>query len=146
MVRLRRADVPTPEAQGLQADSPSLAPRTRILVVDDNADAAETLAEALSYLGHEAKVAHDGERALELAAGFEPGVALLDIGLPGMDGYELAERLRTLCGPRLILVAVTGYGQEADLARSRRIGFAHHLIKPVDIEEVQRLIPLPEPA
>jgi signal transduction histidine kinase/ActR/RegA family two-component response regulator len=109
--------------------------RFRILVVDDNADAAELLSDALQTMGHETRIAFDGPSAIEATAAFEPHVALLDLGLPVMDGYELAEQLRSgPCTPRLI--AVTGYGQERDRARSRASGFEAHVVKPVDVEQL----------
>ncbi|HEY1289560.1 MAG TPA: PAS domain S-box protein [Burkholderiales bacterium] len=105
----------------------------RILVVDDNIDAAVTLALLLKSLGHETCVVHDGLQALRMAAQFRPDVVLLDIGMPGLDGYEVARRLRALKRERpLRIVAVTGWGQEADRARSREAGFDVHLVKPVD--------------
>jgi signal transduction histidine kinase len=117
-------------------------PRTkRILVVDDNRDAAELMAEALAASGHETRVAFDGPEALEVAAAFAPEVALLDIGLPVMDGYELARRLREHSGgDRLRLVAVTGYGQSKDRERSRAAGFDEHLVKPVDLDHLEKVI------
>ena len=116
-------------------------PGRRVLVVDDNADAAEIMSDALRALGHEVATAHDGVEALAMAEHFHPDTALLDIGLPVMDGYELARRLRDLLpslAPRLI--AITGYGQDADKERTRQAGFAHHLIKPVDLARVQELL------
>jgi CheY-like chemotaxis protein len=105
----------------------------RILVVDDNADAAETLAVILRSQGHEVRLAHDGLAALELAQTFNPDTVLLDIGLPGLDGYEVARRLRALPGGgRLTMTAITGYGQDEDRVNSRNAGFDHHLTKPVD--------------
>jgi signal transduction histidine kinase len=108
----------------------------RILIVDDNEDAAELLAEFLTDLGHEVRTAHDGPSALELAATFSPTICLVDIGLPVMDGYEVARRLRQLNGiPRnLRMMALTGYGQESDRLRSTEAGFDGHLVKPVDLE------------
>ena len=107
----------------------------RVLVVDDNLDAAESLADLLRHVGHEVKVAQDGPGALELAARFDPEVAVLDIGLPVMDGYELAAALkaREEAGP-IRLIALTGYGQEKDRQRSREAGFDAHLVKPVEID------------
>ena len=102
----------------------------RVLVVDDNHDAADLMAELLRGAGHEVAVAHDGPQALEIADGFDPEVAVLDIGLPVMDGYELGARLKQAGQPRLL--AVTGYGQDHDRARSREAGFAAHLVKPID--------------
>jgi signal transduction histidine kinase len=112
--------------------------RKRVLVVDDNDDAAIMLQHALATLGYDVEVANDGPSALEVCARFEPDVALLDIGLPVMDGYELAQRLRELLVdsgrvPALRLLAVTGYGQETDRARSVQAGFHEHLIKPIDL-------------
>jgi PAS domain S-box-containing protein len=111
----------------------------RVLVVDDNADAAELLFELLSAIGHEVEIAFDGPRALELVDTFVPDVALLDIGLPVMDGYELARRLRgRLDGVRL--VAVTGYGQESDRQRALDAGFHAHVVKPVELDALQAAI------
>jgi len=122
----------------LKATVPSSSNRRRVLVVDDNEDAAEMLAGALAQIGYDVAVAHDGPSALERAAAFEPDVALLDIGLPVIDGYELAERLRMQAsGHRhLSLIAVTGYGQEADRVRSDRAGFERHLVKPIDLQQL----------
>ena len=106
----------------------------KVLVVDDSVDGAEMLAAALSAKGYDTRVALDAPVALRIAADFRPDVALLDIGLPVMDGYELAARLREL--PELNgvkLIALTGYGQESDRRKSREAGFDHHLVKPVDL-------------
>jgi two-component system CheB/CheR fusion protein len=105
----------------------------RVLVVDDNVDTAESMALLLRLRGHEVEVAFSGPMALEMADAFEPGIVLLDIGLPGLDGYEVARELRRR--PRLakaLLVALTGYGQETDRSRAREAGFDHHLTKPAD--------------
>jgi CheY-like chemotaxis protein len=116
--------------------------RPRILVVDDNHDAADSIAEALEELGYAVKVAHDGPAALTAAASFQPEIALLDIGLPVMDGYELARRLKQGNEGRkdLLLVAVTGYGLEADRRRTEEAGFAKHLVKPVDLSVLQQVV------
>lgn len=106
--------------------------RLRVLVVDDNLDAAELLADLVESLGHEVHVAHDGLAALEAAERCRPEVVLLDIGLPRMDGLEVARRLRG-AGQDLTLVAVTGYGQEEDRRRSLAAGFNAHLVKPIDL-------------
>jgi CheY-like chemotaxis protein/two-component sensor histidine kinase len=112
--------------------------KQRILVVDDNEDTRELLADILNELGHDARAAGDGPQALALIRDFTPDVALLDIGLPGMDGYELAAALRrALPGGDVRLIAVSGYGQVGDRARSAASGFDGHLVKPV---EVRRLI------
>ncbi len=111
----------------------------RVLIVDDNVDAAEMLAEALDGFGYRTAVAHDGPQALQVAAEFEPQIALLDIGLPVMDGYELAGRLREQ-HPHLTLVALTGYGQDGDRERARGAGFNDHMTKPIDIDELARVL------
>jgi two-component system CheB/CheR fusion protein len=137
-----------PRATGTGAsnapDRPALARRSsqafRVLIVDDNIDAAETLHEYLSHLGYEAAIAHDGVSGLERAAAFAPDVAVLDIGLPMMDGYELAGRLRTQLGAKLRLIAVTGYGQDSDRARARQAGFDHHLVKPIALDALRSLL------
>jgi CheY-like chemotaxis protein len=109
----------------------------RVLVVDDNADAAELLGELLALSGHDVRIAPDGPTALELATSFRPQAAVLDIGLPVMDGYELALRLcDRLAGDAPALIAVSGYGQAADRERSRAAGFACHLVKPADVNEI----------
>jgi signal transduction histidine kinase len=114
----------------------------RILVVDDNHDAADSLAEALEELGYAVKVAHDGPAALTAAKSFRPHIALVDIGLPVMDGYELARRLKQTSDELkdLRLVAVTGYGLEADRRRSEEAGFARHLVKPVDLNVLHEVV------
>jgi PAS domain S-box-containing protein len=115
---------------------PASAPR--ILVVDDNEDGAEMLAEVLAKRGYDTRVAHDAPTALRVAAEFSPDIAFLDIGLPVMDGYELASHLRELPGlASLRLVAITGYGQESDRQKTRVAGFHHHLVKPVGIDAIE---------
>jgi CheY-like chemotaxis protein len=125
----------------------------QVLVVDDNADAADSVGEALADLGHEVRVAYDGAQALELLRSFTPDVALVDIGLPVMDGYELARRIRA--EPRCRdtrLVAVTGYGQASDREKTEAAGFESHLVKPVHIEDLEAALlgsgacPRPSPA
>jgi CheY-like chemotaxis protein len=126
--------------QRLGEEAASVVSARRLLIVDDNVDAAEVLGEALRVLGFDVRVAFDGPAALAAAASFRPELALLDLGLPVMDGYELALRLRELCGPCVPLVAITGYGQEADRERSRCVGFREHLVKPVELDLVRRVI------
>ena len=146
---VRLPKVASPHATGPQvpADPAMLEPpeppagALRILVVDDNEDSADMLAEALKAKGHQTRIAHDAPDALRVAEGFRPDIAFLDIGLPVMDGYELAARLRELPGLAGIrLIALTGYGQESDRQRTRAAGFAHHLVKPVDFEAVEALV------
>ena len=115
-------------------------PTARILVVDDNVDAADTLADVLRRIGYEVAVAHDAPAALQVAAKFRPSIALLDIGLPVMDGYELARHLREQLATPPRLVAVSGYGHDADLARSRAAGFDVHLGKPVAMDVLVNVI------
>jgi DNA-binding response OmpR family regulator len=122
-----------PQAAAAASDASAV----RILVVDDNEDGAEMLAAALDARGYDTRVAHDAHAALSVAAEFAPDVAFLDLGLPVMDGYELAAHLREL--PRLAglrLIAVTGYGQESDRRRTRDAGFDDHLVKPVDLDAI----------
>jgi PAS domain S-box-containing protein len=113
----------------------------RVLAVDDNLDAAKTLGLLLQASGHEVRLAHDGPHALEAVTEFQPQVVLLDIGLPRMDGFEVARRLRLLPGgDQIFLVALTGYGQEEDRQRSHEAGFNQHLVKPVEPEELEKLL------
>jgi signal transduction histidine kinase len=122
------------------APAPRASSGLRVLVVDDNEDAALMLSEALVQAGHQTAVAHDGPAALQLIEAFKPHVALLDIGLPVMDGFELARQIRSGETANTRLVAVTGYGQEHDRQRTQAAGFDAHLIKPVDLHEVSELI------
>jgi CheY-like chemotaxis protein len=138
--------LPLAAAHGATADAPGPARARdtggkRVLVVDDNRDGAELLEEVFRALGHTTRLAYDGEGALELAHAFRPQIAFLDIGLPLMDGYQLARRLRSAPGLEEVrLVAVTGFGQEADRDRAREAGFDEHLVKPVEIEELRVLL------
>lgn len=116
-------------------------PKRRLLVVDDNRDAAESMSMLLEMWGHEVAFVFDGPSALEAAQQWQPEAVFLDIGLPGMDGYEVAERLRELPQARgAVLIAITGYGQEEDRLRSRRAGIDHHLIKPVAPDALRSLV------
>jgi CheY-like chemotaxis protein len=113
----------------------------RILVVDDNEDAADMLAMLLEASGHEVLVEHGPEQALARARETAPQVCLLDLGLPGMDGAELARRLRAQPDTaHALLIAVTGYGQESDRARTRDAGLDHHLVKPIDLDRLQAIL------
>ena len=104
----------------------------RVLVVDDNADAADSLAMLLQVRGDEVRVAYDGEEALFAEQEFKPDILLLDIGMPKLSGYDVARRVRDSRGPGVLIVAITGWGQEDDRARAREAGFDHHFTKPVD--------------
>jgi PAS domain S-box-containing protein len=113
----------------------------RVLVVDDNIDSAESMALLLELYGHQMRIAHDGPAALKAARSFRPQVVVLDIGLPGMDGYEVARHLRADAQTqRAILIAMTGYGQSEDRQQSMRAGFDHHLVKPLDPDVLQAII------
>ena len=111
----------------------------RILVVDDNIDSAESLTMLLTVLGSDARSAHTGEEALRVVREFGPHAVFLDIGMPGMDGLEVAQRLRAE-HTGLVLVAVTGYGRDEDRQQSRAAGFDVHLVKPVDPAALQTLL------
>jgi CheY-like chemotaxis protein len=116
------------------------APR-RIVVADDNEDSAQSFAMLLSFSGHEVRIAHDGKQALDAMRDFRPDVAFLDIGMPCLSGYEVAERVRAEpWGREVILIAVTGWGQADDKLRARTAGFNQHLVKPIDPMEVDRLL------
>jgi PAS domain S-box-containing protein len=126
------SDPPPPEPQQK---------RRRLMVIDDNKDAAESMSMLFELWGHEVICAYDGRGALETAAKYRPDAVFLDIGLPGMDGYEIAERLRELPeSARTVLVAITGYGQDEDRRRSREAGIDHHLVKPVSPETLHKLL------
>ena len=136
-----------PLAANQAADAPIAEPplarlaQTRILVVDDNGDAAESLGMVLRLLGADVRVAHDGHQAIEAFGAYGPAVVLLDIGMPGMDGYEVARTLRRrFPDHRAALVALTGWGQAKDRRLSQGAGFDHHLVKPADINALQALL------
>jgi len=125
----------------LAAPGETHAARRRVLVVDDNVEAADCLGELLRAWGHATRIAHDPARALLMLDDFEPEVVVLDIGLPVMDGYELAQRIRDRMGDKPCrLIALSGYGQQADLARSAACGFEQHLVKPVDAAGIAQAI------
>jgi CheY-like chemotaxis protein/anti-sigma regulatory factor (Ser/Thr protein kinase) len=119
---------------------PPQARHLRILVVDDNKDAADSLALLCQTDEHIACTAYNAYEALAVSPQFAPDVALLDIGLPEMNGYELAARLRECCPQPPLLIAVTGYGQDEDRQRSRKAGFAHHFVKPIDVHRLLHLL------
>jgi CheY-like chemotaxis protein len=136
-----------PDAAGSAPQQAATGAGHRILVVDDNADVAETTATMLELSGHRVLTAPDAPQALACVEEFEPEIVLLDIGLPGLDGYEVARRLRQLPKARRAwLVAVTGYGQPADRQRGREAGFDEHLLKPVDPQALAEMIERVGPA
>lgn len=116
------------------------ATRTRLLIVDDNVDSATTLSWLLAQEGYDVQIAHDGPAGVQAAKQFQPEIFLLDIGLPGIDGYELARRLRADGFSRAHMLAISGYAHESDMVRSRHAGFDGHLAKPVEIEELVALL------
>ena len=121
----------------IEVTAEPIGPSLRVLVVDDNVDAAQALGLLLTATGHDVRMAHDGLSAVKVALDFLPNVVLLDIGLPGIDGYEVAKRLRQDSSlVDVVLVAMTGYGQATDKVRSRDSGFNHHLVKPADFDNV----------
>jgi CheY-like chemotaxis protein len=131
----------TQPASSIKATAKRTGPTLRVLVVDDNMDAAESLGLLLEDAGHQVRTAYDGPTALEVAAVFRPNIALLDIGLPDIDGYEVAKRIRQhpdLSG--VVLIAMTGYGKETDKLRSHDAGFNHHLVKPADFGKVKEIL------
>ena len=134
--------VPTPpvHAEELEPNSPD---QQRMLVADDNVDGAESLRLLLTLIGHDVVVAHDGEAALQMANRVRPTVAVLDIGMPGLNGYEVARRIRREAwGGQMTLIALTGWGQENDKNRAREAGFDHHLTKPITLEQLRKLLPV----
>jgi PAS domain S-box-containing protein len=129
------------EPRAVVGTSETLAGHSRVLLVDDNVDAADSLAAWLELTGHDVRIAYSGPAALEVAVGYRPTIVLLDIGLPGMDGHEVARLLRQT--PELEnvwLIALTGYGQKADLHLSQEAGFDHHLVKPADPQTLKALL------
>jgi CheY-like chemotaxis protein len=117
------------------------APARRVLVADDNRDGAEIMSLLLQQYGYEVNVAHSGTEALTVAAQSTPEIAILDIGMPGMTGYEVARRIRAEAwGQRMMLIALTGWGQEEDKKKAFEAGFDHHLIKPIDPDALEALM------
>jgi two-component system, chemotaxis family, CheB/CheR fusion protein len=136
-----------------EGESPASAPRAetlepssadsshRVLIVDDNSDMAALVTELARSLGHEVAIASDGPTALNCIATFRPHIALIDVGLPGMNGYELARRIREMPGMKDVsLIAVTGYGREEDRRTALEAGFSLHLVKPVDIARLETVL------
>jgi len=125
----------------LSAQRPAAGPRCKVLVADDNSDAAQTLALILNMSGYEVHLAMSGREALAVARRERPDAMFLDIGMPDMSGYEVAENVRReVWGEHALLVAVTGWGQPNDKEKSKTAGFNHHLTKPVDLDHVEQLL------
>jgi CheY-like chemotaxis protein/two-component sensor histidine kinase len=149
IVRLPITDSPVrrvPQEAGEAGDQPRPGPKHRILVVDDNRDAADSLGMMLRMMGHDVRTAYDGLEAVQAAAAFRPDLVLLDIGLPRMNGYEAARHLREQPWARsMALIALTGWGQEEDRRRALDAGCDHHLTKPVDPAALEKLLALITP-
>ena len=140
-VRLPRAETKIAEARRGMAPGKAIKGVPRVLVLDDNPDAADSLGAVLEMLGAEVRVAHDGRAALEEVKRFHPAAVFLDLGMPGMDGYEVASRLRSRTDRQnLRLIAVTGWGQEKDRLQTAAAGFDHHLVKPADITALRSVL------
>jgi two-component system CheB/CheR fusion protein len=136
-----RADQELPQHVEAPPDVPSESEGLRVLVVDDNADAVESLAMLLRLSGHEVRTAHDGERALGMVAGFRPRAVILDVGLPGISGYDVARQLRGRKETATaLLIAITGYGRPEDTFQARAAGFDHPLLKPVQFDALESLL------
>ena len=141
-VVMRLALSATAGDDGPRRASPGAPPAARrVLIVDDNRFSADSLASFLEFSGHQVRIAYSGHEALALAGSFRPDFVLLDIGLPEMDGFEVAQRLRQRADlDGVLLVAVTGYGHDEILERSRAVGFDHHLVKPLDLDKLLSLL------
>jgi CheY-like chemotaxis protein len=132
-----------PQEQGSAGERPATGSASRVLVVDDNRDSANTLSAILQIGGHTTQTAYDGLEAVQAAATFHPDVVLLDIGLPKMNGYEAARYIRGQpWGQKMVLIALTGWGQDEDRRRSLEAGFDQHLTKPVDPVALEKLLAL----
>jgi len=137
---LAREDSDHPTPRGQDGKPATLASR-RVLVADDNRDAAESLSLILTMMGNEVRTAHDGLQALEVGMAFRPDIVLLDIGMPNLSGHDVCRRMReTDWGKKATIAALTGWSQDADRRKSREAGFDHHLVKPVEIDAVERLL------
>jgi len=145
VIYLPMYEQPMPEV-GSTASEPAGTPTTksgpiRILVVDDNRDSADSLGLLLELVGNEVRVVHDGQAAVDAANEFQPRVVLLDIGLPTLNGYEAARKIREQpWSKQAVMIAVTGWGEDVDRQRSREAGFDHHLVKPLDFDALTALL------
>jgi two-component system, sensor histidine kinase len=142
LVRLPASgDAGLPEIAAIAAEDSSRGGSLKVLIVDDNVHAAESLALVVKLWDHDARVVHDGPGAIAMAEDYRPHVVLLDIGLPGMDGYSVAGKLRARPEFReILMIAMTGYGRDEDFRRSTSVGFDRHLVKPIDFDELQALL------
>jgi CheY-like chemotaxis protein/anti-sigma regulatory factor (Ser/Thr protein kinase) len=134
------ADAPLPASSITESDQPTTRP-LKVLVVDDNVDTVLSFTMLLKASGHDVRAAHDGPTAVQVALDFRPDVVLLDIGLPGLNGYEVAKRIRQQPDfQNVVLVALTGYGQDSDRQSSLQAGFDHHLVKPARLAQLQQIL------
>ncbi len=142
MLRLPCFSEPVALRPEAAAETETAAPTAaRVLIVEDNRDSAETLAELMGLWGHDVRIARTGQEAIDLAPEFQPAAILCDLGLPDMDGYAVARRLREETSlPDTWLIALTGYGQGEDRQRTQEAGFHVHLTKPVDLAALERLL------
>lgn len=140
VVRLPRAGAPVEQQLAPGDASPAALPSRRILVVDDNRDAVESLSLLLKLAGQTVASAHDGREAIAQFSAFDPDVVVLDIGLPVLNGYEVARQIRAMATRRVLLVALTGWGQDDDRRRTAEAGFDYHLVKPVEFESLKSLL------
>ena len=130
-----------PREASTEVESPSPGGSLRVLIVDDNVQAAKSLAMVVQLWNHDARMVHDGPGAIAEALEYRPRVVLLDIGLPGMDGYRVASELRSLPELQgLVMIAMTGYSRDEDFRRSESVGIERHLVKPIDFAELQSLL------
>ena len=141
LVRLPRVQQGIREAEAISSPSAEAAVSKRVLIADDNLDAAESLQLWLQLAGHDVQIAGNGVTALKAAEEFKPDVALLDLGMPGLSGFDVARRIReSPWGSGMVLVALTGWGHDEDRRRSAEAGFDHHLTKPIAPEAIESLI------
>jgi two-component system CheB/CheR fusion protein len=140
VVTLPTASASPEPALGPRRRATGPAVRRRVLVVDDNPDVTDTICEVLEMIGHVTRQASDGAAALTMAAEFQPELVILDLGLPGLSGFEVARALRAGRGSDIVIVALTGWGQQSDLTRSRDAGFDYHLVKPAGLEALRELV------
>jgi PAS domain S-box-containing protein len=140
IIRLPALSAPNPEDRPRQADTLTAAAKRRVLIVEDDPDNRQTMKVLLELLGHEVFDAEDGVQGVEQAKANKPEVALVDIGLPGLDGLHVAQQIREALGDKILLIALTGYGQEEDRRRALDAGFNAHLVKPVELEQLTQLL------
>jgi CheY-like chemotaxis protein len=145
VVRLPSAVV-RPDQEGPAANEQPAVPSRHILIVEDNRDSRDSLALLLRLVGHRVDVAEDGPRGIKAALALRPEVALIDIGLPGVDGYDVGKQIRAALGSGILLVALTGFSQPEDRQRAAEAGFNVHLTKPVELEALQALLAGHRPA